>query len=97
MKVLYVSSKNDFGAVNFENSKFSVADVAQLCNKGNGTFEYQDPDEDSCGDFFATLIDYKYVPYSEDLIKLMNDLHDEQDYEHSKHQQFYIVPEKLAK
>jgi hypothetical protein len=85
MKILYVYGDDDYGAVNFEDSNYTVEDVVKMVEE-EGQDEFETDDGDS---FFAEVLNFKDVD-PEFITWVKNTI---QDYDDSKNKDFYIVGE----
>lgn len=90
MKILYVWGDDDYGALMFEQSKYSVEQVAEMCQETDyinieyteGVGEFEETTQ-----FNAKV--YEFGEVDPEFIKFIKD--DIQDYDDSKHHNFYVV------
>lgn len=92
MKILYVWGDDDYGALMFEQSKYSVEQVAEMCQETDSiSIEYTEfvGEFEETTQFNAKVYEFKEVdPNFVHFIKA-----DIQDYDDGKHKNFYVVEE----
>lgn len=92
MKILYVWGDDDYGALTFEQSKYTVEQVAEMCQEADsieiewteGVGEFEEYNQFNAKVYEFGEIDLKFIEFVMDKL---------QDYDDSKHHNFYVVKE----
>ena len=84
MKILYVYGDDDYHALSYEGSGLTQAEVVRACEENGGSHEFEGDDYQ----FYADVITFGEVDP-----KFINWVKQFQDYDDSKHRNFYVVEE----